>query len=66
LSLQEIAHACAEAWAVADSAEAVAEVLRAWAARTEEGAAAVDAPEVRRLVVAAWGEIAAARRRAGR
>ncbi|MCX8005178.1 MAG: AAA family ATPase [Burkholderiaceae bacterium] len=63
LSLQEIAHACAEAWAVADSAESVTETLRAWAARTEEGAAAVDGPEVRRLVAAIWGEIAAARRR---
>jgi MoxR-like ATPase len=64
LSLQEIAHACREAWEVAASAEEVAEVLRAWAARTDEGAASVSTPEVRRLVVAIWGEIMAARRRA--
>jgi MoxR-like ATPase len=63
LSLQEIAHACSEAWTVADSADAVAETLRAWAARTDEGARAVDTPEVRRLVAAIWGEIMAARRR---
>jgi MoxR-like ATPase len=63
LSLQEIAHACAEAWTVADSADAVAEVLRCWAARTDEGAAAVDTPEVRRLIAAIWGEIMASRRR---
>jgi len=64
LSLQEIAHACHEAWVVATSAEAVAETLRAWAARTDEGALAVDTPEVRRLIAAIWGEIVAARRRA--
>jgi len=63
LSLQEIAHACHEAWAVANSADAVAETLRAWAARTDEGALAVDTQEVRRLVAAIWGEIVAARRR---
>jgi MoxR-like ATPase len=64
LSLQEIAHACHEAWHVASSAEAVAETLRAWAARTDEGALAVDTPEVRRLVAAIWGEIVVQRRRA--
>jgi MoxR-like ATPase len=64
LSLQEIAHACHEAWTVADSAETVAETLRAWAARTDEGALSVDTPEVRRLVAAIWGEIVAQRRRA--
>jgi MoxR-like ATPase len=64
LSLQEIAHACREAWEVATSADEVAEVLRAWAARTDEGAAAVSSKEVRRLVAAIWGEIMAARRRA--
>jgi MoxR-like ATPase len=64
LSLQEIAHACAEAWTVASSADAVAETLRAWAARTDEGALAVDTEEVRRLVVSILGEIVAARRRA--
>jgi MoxR-like ATPase len=64
LSLQEIAHACAEVWTVADSADAVAETLRAWAARTDEGALAVDTPEVRRLIAAIWGEIVAQRRRA--
>jgi hypothetical protein len=64
LSLQEIAHACHEAWHVASSAEAVAETLRAWAARTDEGALAVDTPEVRRLIAAIWGEIVAQRRRA--
>jgi MoxR-like ATPase len=64
LSLQEISHACAEAWKVADSADAVAETLRAWAARTDEGALAVDTPEVRRLIAAIWGEIVAQRRRA--
>jgi MoxR-like ATPase len=64
LSLQEIAHACHEAWKVASSADAVAETLRAWAARTDEGARAVDTPEVRRLVAAIWGEIMSARRRA--
>jgi MoxR-like ATPase len=63
LSLQEIAHACREAWEVAASAEEVAEVLRAWAARTDAGALAVDAPEVRRLVAAIWGEIVASRRK---
>lgn len=64
LSLQEIAHACREAWELAASADEVAEVLRCWAARTDEGAAAVDTPEVRRLVAAAWGEIVAHRRNA--
>lgn len=63
LSLQEIAHACAEAWVVASSADAVAETLRAWAARTDDGALAVDTEEVRRLVASIWGEIVAARRR---
>jgi MoxR-like ATPase len=63
LSLQEISHACREAWEVACSADEVAEVLRAWAARTDEGAAAVSAPEVRRLTAAIWGEIVAARRK---
>jgi MoxR-like ATPase len=63
LSLQEISHACREAWEVATSAEEVAEVLRAWAARTDEGAVAVDSAEVRRLVAAIWGEIMAARRK---
>lgn len=65
LSLQEIAHACAEAWQVARSVEEVAECLRSWAARTDEGAAAVDTPEARRLIISVWGEIVAARRRAG-
>jgi MoxR-like ATPase len=64
LSLQEISHACHEAWTVASSADAVAETLRCWAARTDDGAAAVDTPEVRRLVAAIWGEVAAHRRRA--
>lgn len=64
LSLQEIANACHEAWKVASSADDVAETLRAWAARTDEGAAAVDTPDVRRLVAAVWGEIVAQRRRA--
>lgn len=63
LSLQEIAHACREAWEVAASADEAAEVLRCWAARTDEGAAAVDTPEVRRLVAAAWGEIVTHRRK---
>ena len=62
LSLQEIAHACREAWTLAASADDVAEVLRAWAARTDEGADAVGTPEVRRLVAAIWGEIVAARK----
>jgi MoxR-like ATPase len=64
LSLQEIAHACHEGWVVAKSADDVAETLRAWAARTDEGAMAVDTEEVRRLVASIWGEIVAARRRA--
>jgi MoxR-like ATPase len=63
LSLQEISHACREAWEVAASAEEVAEVLRAWAARTDEGVEAVNTPEVRRVVTAVWGEIVAARRK---
>jgi MoxR-like ATPase len=63
LSLQEIAHACREAWEVAGSADEVAETLRAWAARTDEGAAAVSTPEVRRLVAAIWGEVSVARRK---
>ena len=64
LSLQEIAHACHEVWAVAQSTVEVRETLRAWAARTDEGAAAVDRPEIERLVGAIWGEVVAARRRA--
>ena len=64
LSLQEIAHACHEVWAIAESPAEVREALRAWAARTDEGAAAVDRPEVERLIGAIWGEVAAARRRA--
>jgi len=64
LSLQEIAHACHEVWAIAQSTGEVREALRAWAARTDEGAAAVDRPEVERLIGAIWGEVAAARRRA--
>jgi MoxR-like ATPase len=64
LSLQEIAHACHEVWAVAQSLAEVREALRAWAARTDEGVAAVDRPEVERLIGAIWGEVAAARRRA--
>lgn len=64
LSLQEIAHACREAWEVAASAADVAEVLRAWAARTDDGVRAVDGAEVRYLAAAAWGEILAARRAA--
>lgn len=63
LSLQEVAHACREAWEVTTSAAEVAETLRAWAARTDEGAAAVDTPEVRRLVAAILGEITANRRK---
>jgi MoxR-like ATPase len=62
LSLQEIAHACRETWEVASSAEEVAETLRAWAARSDEGIAAADHRDVRRLVAAIWGEIVAARR----
>lgn len=64
LSLQEISHACREAWELAASADDVTEILAAWAARTADGEAAVRTAEIRRLVVAAWGEIAAARRRA--
>ena len=64
LSLQEIAHACHEAWAVAQSTAEVREALRSWAARTDEGASAVDRPEIERLVGAIWGEVVAARRRA--
>lgn len=64
LSLQEISHACREAWEIATSAEDVAETLRAWAARTEEGVAATSSHEVRRLVASIWGEITIARRRA--
>ncbi len=58
LSLQEFAHAAAEAWAVAESLEDLVEVLRGWAARTPEGAASVSARELAPL----WGEIQAARR----
>lgn len=64
LSLQEITHACREAWEVATSADEVAETLRAWAARTDEGTAAVSGSEVRPLIAAAWGEIVAQRRAA--
>ena len=64
LSLQEIAHACHEVWVVAESPVEVREALRAWASRTDEGAAAVDRPEIERLIGAIWGEVAAARRRA--
>jgi MoxR-like ATPase len=64
LSLQEIAHACHEVWAIAQSPAEVREALRSWAARTDDGAAAVDRPEIERLIGAIWGEVAAARRRA--
>ncbi len=63
LSLQETSHACREAWELATSVEDVAEIISAWAVRTAEGADAVHTHEVHRLLVAAWGEIAASRRR---
>ncbi len=64
LSMQEISHACREAWEIATSMEDVAEIISAWAARTEAGAKAAHTKEIRRLLVAAWGEISAARRNA--
>lgn len=65
LSLQEIAHACREAWEMAESVEDVAEIVAAWAARTPEGAEAVRTADARKAIIGAWGEIAAQRRRIG-
>ncbi len=64
LSMQEISHACREAWEIAISMEDMEEIISAWAARTEAGAKAAHTQEIRRLLVAAWGEISAARRNA--
>lgn len=66
LSLQELVHACREAWEVAESLDDVMETICAWAVRTDDGVAAVhELPRIRQLATAAWGEIKAARRRAG-
>ena len=62
LSLQEIVHACREVWTIAQSPAMVAEALAAWAARTDEGALAVQTPEVARMANAIWGEVCAHRR----
>lgn len=63
LSLQEIAHACREAWEIAASVGDICEIIKAWAVRTDEGSSLVDTKEVYQKIVAVWGEIVATRRR---
>ena len=62
LSLQEIANACREIWAVCQSAQEVGEALAAWAARGDEAARVVNTPQLRKLCGSIWGEVIVARR----
>ena len=63
LSLQEIANACREIWAVCESAQEVGEALASWAAHSDEAAQIVQTPPLRKLCGSIWGEVLAHRRR---
>jgi MoxR-like ATPase len=63
LSLQEIANACREVWAVCESAQEVGEALTSWAARSDEAAQIINTPQLRKLCGSIWGEVLAARRK---
>jgi MoxR-like ATPase len=62
LSLQEIANACREIWAVCESAQEVGESLACWAARSDETVQVVNTSQLRKLCGSIWGEILVARR----
>jgi MoxR-like ATPase len=62
LSLQEIANACREIWAVCKSAQEVGEALAAWAARSDETVQVINTSQLRKLCGSIWGEVLVARR----
>jgi MoxR-like ATPase len=62
LSLQEIANACREIWAVCESAQEVGEALACWAARSDETVQVMNTSQLRKLCGSIWGEILVARR----
>jgi MoxR-like ATPase len=62
LSLQEIANACREIWAVCESAQEVGEALACWAARGDEAVQVINTPQLRKLCGSIWGEVLVARR----